>query len=287
MIRSMTAFARREITGIWGNAAWELRSINHRYLEIYIRLPEQFICLEQAIRERIRLCLTRGKVECNLYFYVNPNVQSTLIINKKLAKQLIAAAKWVKIQSKEGIIEPLEILQWPGVMSITEQELDTISTELLLGLDATCKDLISARETEGKALRKLIEKRLAGVSVESAKVRQQMPAVLVWQREKLLNKLQEAQVKLDSNRIEQELVMLAQRIDIAEELDRLDAHVKETYHILNKQEAVGRRLDFIMQELHRESNTLAAKSVNTRVTASAIELKVLTEQMREQIQNVE
>ena len=132
MIRSMTAFARREITGIWGNAAWELRSINHRYLEIYIRLPEQFICLEQAIRERIRLCLTRGKVECNLYFYVNPNVQSTLIINKKLAKQLIAAAKWVKIQSKEGIIEPLEILQWPGVMSITEQELDTISTELLL-----------------------------------------------------------------------------------------------------------------------------------------------------------
>ncbi|AEI74860.1 conserved hypothetical protein [Candidatus Moranella endobia PCIT] len=266
----MTAFARREITGIWGNAAWELRSINHRYLETYIRLPEQLIFLEQAIRERIRLCLTRGKVECNLYFYVNPNVQSTLIINKTLAKQVIAAAKWVKIQSQEeGTIEPLEILRWPGVMSTTEQELDTISAELLLELDATCKDLISARETEGKALKKLIEKRLAGVSAESAKVRQQMPTVLVWQREKLLNKLQEAQVKLDSNRIEQELVILAQRIDIAEELDRIDTHVKETYHILNKPEAVGRRLDFIMQELHRESNTLAAKSVNTSVTASA------------------
>ncbi|BAE75489.1 hypothetical protein SGGMMB4_05294 [Sodalis glossinidius str. 'morsitans'] len=287
MIRSMTAFARREIKGTWGTAAWELRSVNQRYLETYIRLPEQFRGLEPTIRERIRLRLTRGKVECNLRFDVNPGAQSALILNEKLAKQLVEAAQWVKMQSDEGEIDPLAILRWPGVMAATEQDLDAISTELLSGLDATLNDFISARETEGNALKALIEQRLAGVSAEAATVRQQMPAVLNWQRERLLNKLEEAQVQLDGNRLEQELVMLAQRIDVAEELDRLDAHVKETYQILTKKEVVGRRLDFMMQEFNREANTLASKSINASVTASAIELKVLIEQMREQIQNIE
>lgn len=287
MIRSMTAFARREIKGTWGTAAWELRSVNQRYLETYIRLPEQFRGLEPAIRERIRLRLTRGKVECNLRFDVNPGTQSALILNEKLAKQLVEAAQWVKMQSDEGEIDPLAILRWPGVMAAAEQDLDTIRAELLAGLNATLNDFISARETEGNALKALIEQRLAGVSAEVANVRQQMPAVLVWQRERLLSKLEEAQVQLDGNRLEQELVMLAQRIDVAEELDRLDAHVKETYQILIKKEAVGRRLDFMMQEFNRESNTLASKSINASVTASSIELKVLIEQMREQIQNIE
>ena len=286
MIRSMTAFARREIKGTWGTAAWELRSVNQRYLETYIRLPEQFRGLEPAIRERIRLRLTRGKVECNLRFDVNPGAQSALILNEILAKQLVEAAQRVKMQSDEGEIDPLAILRWPGVMAATEQDLDAISAELLSGLDATLNDFISARETEGNVLKALIEQRLAGVSAEAANVRQQMPAVLNWQRERLLNKLEEAQVQLDGNRLEQELVMLAQRTDVAEELDRLDAHVKETYQILTKKEAVGRRLDFMMQEFNREANTLASKSINANVTASAIELKVLIEQMREQIQNI-
>ncbi|KYP96886.1 hypothetical protein BG74_06705 [Sodalis-like endosymbiont of Proechinophthirus fluctus] len=287
MIRSMTAFAQREIKGTWGTAAWELRSVNQRYLETYIRLPEQFRGLEPAIRERIRLHLTRGKVECNLRFDMNPDVQSALILNEKLAKQLVEAAQWVKMQSDEGEIDPLAILRWPGVMTTAERDLDTISAELLSGLDATLNGFISVRETEGNALKTLIEKRLEGVSAEVANVRQQMPAVLVWQRERLLRKLEEAQVQMDGNRLEQELVMLAQRIDVAEELDRLNAHVKETYQILTKKEAVGRRLDFMMQEFNRESNTLASKSINESVTASAIELKVLIEQMREQIQNIE
>jgi len=287
MIRSMTAYARREIKGDWGSAAWELRSINQRYLETYIRLPEQFRSLEPVIRERIRNRLPRGKIECGLRFELDPRAQGQLILNEQLAKQLVTAANWVKMQSDEGEVNPLDILRWPGVMSAQEQDLDAISAELMKALEAALDDFIIARESEGNALKTLIEQRLVGVSAEVAKVRAHMPNILQWQREKLQSKLDEAQVQLDGNRLEQELVLLAQRIDVAEELDRLEAHVRETYKILNKQEAVGRRLDFMMQEFNRESNTLGSKSINADVTASAIELKVLIEQMREQIQNIE
>ena len=287
MIRSMTAYARREIKGNWGSAAWELRSVNQRYLETYIRLPEQFRSLEPVVRERLRTRLTRGKIECNLRFELDPSAQSSMILNEKLAKQLVEAANWVKMQSDEGEINPLEVLRWPGVMSAAEQDLDVISTELMAALDLAIDDLIDAREREGNALKAMIEQRLEGVSAEVAKVRQQMPEILQWQRERLVSKLEEAQVQLENNRLEQELVLMAQRVDVAEELDRLEAHVKETYVILKKKEAVGRRLDFMMQEFNRESNTLASKSINADVTASAIELKVLIEQMREQIQNIE
>ena len=287
MIRSMTAFARREVKSSWGNATWELRSVNQRYLETYIRLPEQFRGLEAAIRERIRQRLSRGKIECNLRFDANPHMQSALILNESLAKQLVEAAQWVKMQSDEGEINPVDILRWPGVMAAEEQDLDAISAELLAALDQTLDDFIQVRETEGAALKLMIEQRLASISAEVAKVRQQMPDIIVWQRERLLAKMEEAQVQLENNRLEQELVLMAQRVDVSEELDRLEAHVKETYNILNKKEAVGRRLDFMMQEFNRESNTLGSKSINASVTTSAIELKVLIEQMREQIQNIE
>ncbi|KEY56530.1 YicC/YloC family endoribonuclease [Serratia sp. DD3] len=287
MIRSMTAYARREIKGEWGSAAWELRSVNQRYLETYIRLPEQFRSLEPVIRDRIRGRLTRGKVECNLRFELDPSAQSSMILNEKLAKQLVEAANWVKMQSDEGEIDPIDVLRWPGVMSAEEQDLDVISEELMQLLENTLDDFITARESEGSALKGMIEQRLEGVNTEVAKVRTQMPNILQWQRERLVSKLEEAQVQLENTRLEQELVLMAQRIDVAEELDRLEAHVKETFNILKKKEAVGRRLDFMMQEFNREANTLASKSINAEVTASAIELKVLIEQMREQIQNIE
>ncbi|EHC80663.1 Protein YicC [Salmonella enterica subsp. enterica serovar Senftenberg str. A4-543] len=300
MIRSMTAYARREIKGEWGSATWEMRSVNQRYLETYFRLPEQFRSLEPVVRERIRTRLTRGKVECMLRFEPDASAQGELILNEKLAKQLVSAANWVKMQSDEGEINPVDILRWPGVMAAQEQDLDAIAAEILAALDGTLDDFIIARETdqavpllyiaretEGQALKALIEQRLEGVSAEVAKVRAHMPEILQWQRERLVAKLEDAQVQLENNRLEQELVMMAQRIDVAEELDRLEAHVKETYNILKKKEAVGRRLDFMMQEFNRESNTLASKSINADVTNSAIELKVLIEQMREQIQNIE
>ena len=287
MIRSMTAYARRETKGEWGSAAWELRSVNQRYLETYLRLPEQFRGLEPVVRERIRNRLTRGKIEVSLRFDADPRAQSALVLNEKLAVQLVEAANWVKLKSDEGEINPLDILRWPGVMSAAEQDLDAISAELLSTLDTAIDDFIVARETEGAALKQLIEQRLQGVSDEVTKVRAHMPDVLKWQRERLVSRLEEAQVQLENNRLEQELVMLAQRVDVAEELDRLEAHVKETYNILKKKEAVGRRLDFMMQEFNRESNTLGSKSINAEITTSAIELKVLIEQMREQIQNIE
>lgn len=287
MIRSMTAYARRETKGEWGSAAWELRSVNQRYLETYIRLPEQFRSLEPVIRERLRNRLTRGKIECNLHFDADPGAQSALILNQPLAKQLLEAAQWVKQQNANGEIDPVDILRWPGVMSAQEQDLDAINVELLAALELAIDDFITARESEGAALKTMIEQRLEGVSAEVQKVRAWMPEVLKWQRERLVTRLEEAEIQLDNNRVEQELLMMAQRIDVAEELDRLEAHVKETYNILKKKEAVGRRLDFMMQEFNRESNTLASKSINADITASAIELKVLIEQMREQIQNIE
>lgn len=287
MIRSMTAYARREIKGEWGSASWELRSVNQRYLETYIRMPEQFRSLEPVARERIRARLTRGKIECNLRFEPDSSAQTSLLLNEKLAKQLVEAAQWVKMQSDEGEINPVDILRWPGVMSAQEQDLDAITAEIIMALDGALDDFIIARETEGQALKTLIEQRLAGVSTEVAKVRTHMPAVLNWQRERLMAKLEEADIQLENSRLEQELLLMAQRIDVAEELDRLEAHIKETYNILKKKEAVGRRLDFMMQEFNRESNTLASKSINSEITNSAIELKVLIEQMREQIQNIE
>lgn len=287
MIRSMTAYARHEIKGEWGSASWELRSVNQRYLETYFRLPEQFRSLEPVVRERLRTRLTRGKVECNLRFEPDASTQTSLILNESLARQLVEAANWVKMQSDEGEINPIDVLRWPGVMSAREQDLDAITAEIMAALEKTLDDFIAARETEGQALKDLIEQRLAGVSQEVASVRAHMPDILKWQRERLVTKLEEANVQLENNRLEQELVMMAQRIDVAEELDRLEAHVKETYNILQKKEAVGRRLDFMMQEFNRESNTLASKSINADITKSAIELKVLIEQMREQIQNIE
>lgn len=287
MIRSMTAFARHEVNQSWGTAAWELRSVNQRYLETHVRLPESFRSLEPVIRERIRQRVTRGKIECQLRFDADPNARTRLNLNEELADILIRAAEWVKARSHEGEINPVDILRWPGVMAPEEQDLDVIASELLSALDQTLDAFIDAREREGAALKALIEQRLAGVSAQVSQVRAQMPAILEWQRERLLSRFADAQIQPDMTRLEQELVLLAQRIDVAEELDRLDAHVKETYAILGRNEAIGRRLDFMMQEFNREANTLASKSINAAVTASAIELKVLIEQMREQIQNIE
>ncbi|KHT65283.1 hypothetical protein RJ45_01910 [Photobacterium gaetbulicola] len=287
MIHSMTAYARREVKADWGTAVWEIRSVNQRYLETYLRMPEQFRSLEPVLRERFRKRLARGKVECNLRFEVNPAANTELKINEELAKQVINAAKWVKETAGEGSVGPFQVLNWPGVMEAPEQDLDAINQDLLAAFDSTVDDFIAARASEGENMKALIEQRLEAISVEATKVRSMMPEVLNWQRERIMTRLEEAKVELDANRVEQELIMLAQKSDVAEELDRLDSHVKETQKIMKKGGACGRRLDFMMQEFNRESNTLASKSINTEITAAAVELKVLIEQMREQIQNIE
>ncbi|MBI0031545.1 YicC family protein [Gilliamella apicola] len=288
MISSMTAYARKEINQSWGTASWELRSVNQRYLETYIRMPEQFRTLEPIIRERLRGRLTRGKIECNLRFELDPASQhQELSLNEDLARQVLSAVNWIKTEYKSGDVNPIDVLRWPGVLSAKEQNLDSISQEILALLDEAINELITVREREGEVLRDLIIQRLDSITTEVEKIRQWMPQILEWQKERLQNKLAEANIELDKSRLEQEIVLMAQRIDVAEELDRLMTHVKETYAILKKNEAVGRRLDFMMQEFNRESNTIASKSINADVTASAIELKVLIEQIREQVQNIE
>lgn len=288
MISSMTAYARKELNQSWGTASWELRSVNQRYLETYIRLPEQFRSLEPMIRERLRNRLTRGKVECNLRFELDPAAQNQeLSLNKDLAKQILNAANWVQTEYQSGQVNPIDVLRWPGVLSAKEQNLDSISQEILALLDTAIDEFKAVREREGKALSDLIAKRLEAITVEVDKIRNWMPQILEWHKERLKSKLAEANIELDHSRLEQEIVMVAQRIDVAEELDRLMTHVKETYSILKKNEAIGRRLDFMMQEFNRETNTIASKSINADVTASAIELKVLIEQIREQVQNIE
>ncbi|WP_105253847.1 YicC/YloC family endoribonuclease [Pseudoalteromonas sp. T1lg75] len=286
MIHSMTAYARQEVKGDWGTGTWEIRSVNQRYLETFIRAPEQFRGLEPVIRERLRKNLQRGKVEVFLKFAANPAHVGELNINESLASQLVKSAQWVQAQSK-GDINPVDILRWPGVMEAEEMDMDAVQGELLAGLDGAIEDFKAARGSEGENLEQMISTRLDAILEQVAIVETHMPEVIKWQREKLSQKLEELQAEIDENRLEQELIYLAQKQDVAEELDRLKSHVKETHKILKKGGACGRRLDFMMQEFNREANTLASKSINTEVTNAAVELKVLIEQMREQIQNIE
>ncbi len=283
----MTAFSRIEIKGDWGNAVWEIRSVNQRFLETYFRLPEQFRGIEPVLRERFRKQLNRGKVECNLRFNANPANKSELALNEKLALQLIQHANWVNDQTLNSQVNPLEVMRWPGVMEAPENDMSAIQAELLAAFDQALKDFIAARASEGENLKAMIEQRLDAIASEADKVAAHMPDVIAWQRNRIIEKFTDAKIDLDSGRVEQELVLLAQKMDVAEELDRLNSHVTETKKILSKGGAQGRRLDFMMQEFNREANTLGSKSINTDITASAVELKVLIEQMREQIANIE
>ncbi len=282
----MTAYARLEIKGDWGTGTWEIRSVNQRYLETFIRAPEQFRGMEPVIRERLRKNLQRGKVEVFLKFVANPAHVGELSINESLAEQLINSAKWVQQQSS-GDINPVDILRWPGVMEAQELDLDTVNKALIAGFDQVVEDFKSARGDEGANLEEMIATRLDAILEQVTVVESHLPEIAKWQREKLNQKLEDLKTDIDESRLEQELIYLAQKQDVAEELDRLKSHVKETKKILNKGGACGRRLDFMMQEFNREANTLASKSINSDITNAAVELKVLIEQMREQIQNIE
>lgn len=287
MIYSMTAFARSEIKQDWGSAVWEVRSVNQRFLETYFRLPEQFRSLEPVLRERFRKRLQRGKVECALRFTASDKTTTTLTLNEALAKEVMHAADWVQSHGQSTGVNPLDVLSWPGVIASEEADMDEIHAQVLTAFDDTLTQFIEARADEGGTLKGLIEQRLDNIEQEVAKVSQKMPEIMQWQRDRIQTRFEEAKVELDAGRFEQEMIMLAQKVDVAEELDRLNSHVSETRNILKKGGACGRRLDFMMQEFNREANTLGSKSINTEITQSAVELKVLIEQMREQIQNIE
>jgi uncharacterized protein (TIGR00255 family) len=288
MIKSMTAFARVQQSEKFGTLTWELRSVNSRYLDINCRMPEDFRAQEGRVRECINKRLQRGKVECGLRFTPELVTESGIEVNETLVKSLINACQKINNQLHQpSEINPVSILNWPGVVAEPERDFKTIYDTSEKLLQQAIDELIDNRVREGERMQALIESRCASMQQIVDGVRQQLPEIQQRYREKLTARLEELEVNVDRERLEQELVFLAQKMDVDEELDRLDAHLKELCGVLNRDEAVGRRLDFLMQELNREANTLGSKSADISTTQASVELKVLIEQMREQIQNIE
>jgi len=288
MIHSMTAFARREGETPWGVLTWELRTVNHRYLEISPRLPEEFRVLESQVRDRIGGALQRGKVECQLRFQSLAQQSPDFALNKDLIARLTAAAAEVdQTSERPAPLNALDILRWPGVIQAPQPDHEQMAAVALQILGEALAELQAARAREGAKLKEMILQRCDGVATQAAVAAQRLPEVRVRLREKLLARLAEAKAELDPIRVEQEMVLLAQRLDVEEELDRLTAHLAEVKRILGQAGPAGRRLDFLMQELHREANTLGSKSGDVETTRASMEMKVLIEQMREQVQNIE
>lgn len=287
MIHSMTAFARAEQAGDHGTLSWEIRSVNHRYLEPHLRLPDAFRDLEGAVREALRKGLSRGKVECTLRF-AEDTAGRSMQVDRERASQLVTAAESVAALIKQPApLNPLEILSWPGVLVGDSTDPQALNSAALQLFHDTLEQLKSGRQREGEELARLINERLDAIAEETATLRSQVPHMLAAQRQKILDRCAEMRVEMDPQRLEQELVLLAQKSDVAEELDRLVTHVGEVRRVLKSGGAAGRRLDFLMQELNREANTLGSKAIDTRSTQAAVNLKVLIEQMREQVQNIE
>jgi uncharacterized protein (TIGR00255 family) len=288
MPNSMTGFARVSEKTEWGEVSCEIRSVNHRYLEPLIRLPDQLRPIEMDIRERLRQQLQRGKIDISFQFLGEQQSAQSLSINIALLQALSTALMDVsRIHPQAAPADPVSLLQWPGVVEQVTLD-DIVIQQVAIRLaDEALRALIDHRKREGAILRTHIEERLQQIAELVLNVRKHMPLILESQRNRLRLRLAEFKTELDENRLEQEMVLLANKADVAEELDRLATHLQEVGHILQQPGAVGRRLDFMMQELNREANTLSSKSLTSETTQAAVSIKVLIEQMREQIQNIE
>ena len=288
MTHSMTAFARQSATYPWGTLIWEIRSVNHRYLEPSFKLPDALRGLEGELRERLRGRLSRGKVECTLRTQLLQERGAALAIDGELLDQLLACAQQVQTKIPQAAaLNPIDVLAWPGVLKTEQQDEETIAASANILFDATLAQLLEHRAREGGELRRYIETQLEEVATIVDTVRTHMPTIVDALRQRLRDRLAELRAEVDNDRIEQEMVILAQKSDVAEELDRLQTHIKEVRRALQQSEPCGRRLDFLMQEFNREANTLSSKAQISDTTLNAVRLKVLIEQMREQIQNIE
>ena len=288
MISSMTAFARRELRGDFGLVMCEIRSVNHRYLEPTFRLSDLVRELEMPLREKLRQQLSRGKIDVWLKHETIDNDIAEIRINHALATRLVAAASEIdKMTRHAAPLNAADILRIPGVVCPAQPNQQVVTQVALTLFDDTLMDFIAMRQREGAAINTMLSQRLTAIAIECEKVRIRMPIIMAHYRQRLLSRLQEVKAELNPERVEQEVVLFAHKIDVAEELDRLNAHVVEIRRVLNQEQAVGRKLDFLMQELNREANTLGSKSVSADSSLSSVELKVLIEQMREQIQNIE
>ena len=288
MIRSMTAFARQETETDEGTLSWELRSLNHRFLEIGLRLPDEVRAAEAAVRERINARLGRGKVDCTCRFRQKLTGSVPVDIDEDNLTRLLAACESVGTRLHYTVpLSPLELLRWPGVVCEEKPDTAPLLKNTLLLLDQALNELVTSREREGGQIKGLLMQRCEAMGQLVVQAREMLPEIRAGLRARLVARLAELDVEADPGRLEQELVLQIQKIDVDEELDRLEGHIEELRRVLEREEPVGRRMDFLMQELNREANTLGSKSVAAGTTNISVELKVLIEQLREQIQNVE
>jgi uncharacterized protein (TIGR00255 family) len=288
MVASMTAFARKQTEYEWGTLIWEIRSVNHRYLEPGLRIPDMVRAIEPQVRDALRKAISRGKVDCQLRIQLTNNDGGNENLNDALVKKLLHMSAQVRSVSHDAShLSVAEILSWPGVLQ--EQELDTnsLQADALALLKETLTDFDASRQREGEELSQLIRQRLYSIRDIVQSIRERLPEILLRQQDNIRTRLDAFLTELDPARLEQEIVLLAQKADVDEELDRLSTHVSEVERVLGTNEPIGRRLDFLMQELNREANTLSSKSIVAETTLNAVELKVLIEQMREQVQNIE
>lgn len=286
MIRSMTAFASGERVTQWGTLGCELRSVNHRFLEIGVRLHDDLRALEPVLRERIAARIQRGKLDLTLRLR-SPEGEGGLQVNPTRLRELSDLAIDLTARFPGLHTDFTQLLQFPGVMQAPATDAAALQAEAMVLLDAVLDEFVASREREGGKLAAVIGERIDGIARIAADVRTLMPAIRLGQRAKLEARLADLAQPADPGRLEQELVIWLQKLDVDEELDRLDAHVSEARRVLKLREAVGRRLDFLLQEFNREANTLGSKSVDARSSGAAVELKVLIDQVREQIQNIE
>jgi uncharacterized protein (TIGR00255 family) len=288
MVQSMTAFARLEKRGDWGTASCEIRTTNHRYLELFFRLPDNFTFIEPQLRNQIRKDLQRGKFECFIRFQSDVTQINSININKSLIDQLINVTR--EIEKSAGLqtqINLLDILRWPGVVQNQEIDLTTAQAVILSLFQETLNDLIQMRMREGESLKNFLSQRVQEMSTNIDNIRNKIPQLNGNMRAKLLAKCSELKLSIEPQRFEQELVLYLQKIDVTEEIDRATTHLIEVTRALTAGGMVGRRLDFLMQELNREINTLGSKINDKDISRVVVDLKVLLEQMREQIQNIE
>jgi len=288
MIRSMTGFARRERQGPWGTLICELRTVNHRYLEVSLRLPDELKALDNDIRQTIGTALRRGKVDAGLFLKSTAGNQRSLELDPALLDELLARIEQVRTRLDDAApVDPLDLLRWPGLIREADVDVQPALANALELLREALQELNDTRLREGQRIRELLLARCTAMRSQVDAVKQRRPEVTRRMRERIVEKISQLGVSADSERLEQELVLYAHKLDVDEELDRLTGHLDEVTTVLNSGEPAGRRLDFLMQELNREANTLGSKSQDSETTKAAVDMKVFIEQMREQVQNVE
>ena len=284
----MTGFARREISGAWGALVCELRSVNHRFLESGFRLPDDIRAAEGELRQRLAREVKRGKVDCSITHRRLQGSESALEVDSAALERLLGTVRdLTRTLPGNPTVNVLDVLRWPGVLKDERDDDDDLLKAVHTLFGATLEDLVAARAREGERLRDLIEQRCNGLETLVSHVRTRLPEVHARVRARLDERLAELKAQVDQERLEQELAILLQRLDVDEELDRLTGHIAEIRRVVAGSEPAGRRLDFLMQELNREANTLSSKSQDLETTRSAVDMKVIIEQMREQVQNIE